>query len=70
MFSDVQPGPAKPPIRPDMTVRQVALDYRGCQEVFQRHGEPADRPSKFGHLEIVVRVNELLAARSHRDTLG
>lgn len=41
----------RPPLRPDMTVRQVALDYAGCREVFRRHGEPDDRPTKFGHLE-------------------
>ncbi|HZV07498.1 MAG TPA: hypothetical protein VE999_20605 [Gemmataceae bacterium] len=45
-------GPAtRPPIRPDMTVRQVAADYPGCREVLRRHGEPEDRPTKFGHLE-------------------
>lgn len=41
----------RPPIRPDMTVRQVAADYPGCREVLRRHGEPEDRPTKFGHLE-------------------
>src|SRR5579872_3255565 len=39
------------PIRPDMTVRQVAADYPGCREVLRRHGEPEDRATKFGHLE-------------------
>jgi hypothetical protein len=34
-----------------MTVRQVAADYPNCREVFRRHGEPEDRPLKFGHLE-------------------
>jgi hypothetical protein len=34
-----------------MTVRQVAADYPGCREVLRRHGEPDDRPTKFGHLE-------------------
>jgi uncharacterized protein involved in response to NO len=34
-----------------MTVRQVAADYPGCREVLRRHGEPEDRPTKFGHLE-------------------
>jgi hypothetical protein len=34
-----------------MTVRQVAADYPGCREVFRRHGEPEDRPTRFGHLE-------------------
>jgi hypothetical protein len=42
---------ARPAIRPDMTVRQVAADYPGCREVLRRHGEPEDRPAKFGHLE-------------------
>src|SRR5690242_21125002 len=41
----------RPPLRPDMTVRQVAADYPGCREVLRRHGEPEDRPTKFGHLE-------------------
>lgn len=41
----------RPPIRPDMTVRQVAADYPGCREVLRRHGEPEDRRTKFGHLE-------------------
>lgn len=39
------------PIRPDMTVRQVAADYPACREVLRRYGEPEDRPAKFGHLE-------------------
>jgi hypothetical protein len=34
-----------------MTVRQVAADYPGCRELLRRHGEPEDRPTKFGHLE-------------------
>jgi hypothetical protein len=34
-----------------MTVRQVAADYPACREVLRRHGEPEDRPTKFGHLE-------------------
>jgi hypothetical protein len=34
-----------------MTVRQVAADYPGCREVLRKHGEPEDRPTKFGHLE-------------------
>ncbi len=41
----------RPPIRPDMTLRQIALDYPVCREVLRRHGEPEDRPTKFGHLE-------------------
>jgi uncharacterized protein involved in response to NO len=41
----------RPPLRPDMTVRQIALDYPDCREVLCRHGEPEDRPTRFGHLE-------------------
>lgn len=41
----------RPPIRPDMTLRQIALDYPDCREVLRRHGEPEDRPTRFGHLE-------------------
>src|SRR5262245_25865065 len=41
----------RPPLRPDMTVRQVAADYPCCREVLRRHGEPEGRPTKFGHLE-------------------
>jgi hypothetical protein len=41
----------RPPIRPEMTVRQVAADYPGCREVFRRHGESEGRPTRFGHLE-------------------
>ncbi|MEO6811461.1 MAG: hypothetical protein ABI353_20305, partial [Isosphaeraceae bacterium] len=41
----------RPPIQAEMTVRQVASDYPGCREVFLRHGEPDERPTKFGHLE-------------------
>src|SRR5579859_7501068 len=41
----------RPPLRPDMTVRQAAADYPGCREVLCRHGEPDGRPTKFGHLE-------------------
>lgn len=44
-------GKARPPIHPEMTLRQVALDYPACREVLLRHGEPEDRPGKFGHLE-------------------
>ncbi len=43
--------PNRAPIRADMTVRQVAADYPGCRDVFVRHGEPEDRPARFGHLE-------------------
>jgi hypothetical protein len=52
--SNVEPTagvPRRPPIHPAMTVRQVAADYPGCREVFRRHGEPEDRPTRFGHLE-------------------
>jgi hypothetical protein len=38
-----------------MTVRQVAADYSGCREVFSRYGETDDRPTKFGHLEPLVK---------------
>ena len=41
----------RPPLRPDMTLRQIALDYPDSREVLCRHGEPEDRPTKFGHLE-------------------
>jgi hypothetical protein len=34
-----------------MTVRQVAADYPACREVLRCHGEPENRPTKFGHLE-------------------
>ncbi len=46
-----EPRLQRPPLRSDMTVRQVAADYPGCREVLRRHGEPDDRPTKFGHLE-------------------
>jgi len=46
----VAPG-RRPPIRPEMTVRQVAADYPPSREVFRRHGEPERSSSKFGHLE-------------------
>ncbi len=49
--SSGQKPSTRPPIRPDMTVRQVAADYPGCREVLRRYGEPEDRPTKFGHLE-------------------
>jgi uncharacterized protein involved in response to NO len=42
---------ARSPLRPNMTVRQVAADYPACSEVLRRYGEPMDRPTKFGHLE-------------------
>ena len=41
----------RPPIRSEMTVRQVAADYPACRKVFLRYGEPEGRPTKFGHLE-------------------
>lgn len=47
----MQKPATRPPIRPDMTVRQVAADYPGCREVLRRFGEPENRPTKFGHLE-------------------
>jgi hypothetical protein len=58
----------RPPLRADMTVRQVAADYPGCREVLRRYGEPEGRPTKFGHLEPLDRfarrrqldVNQLL----------
>jgi hypothetical protein len=41
----------RPPLRPDMTIRQIAADYPGCRETLHRYGE-SDRPGiKFGHLE-------------------
>jgi uncharacterized protein involved in response to NO len=60
---------ARPPLRSDMTVRQVAADYPGCREVLRRYGEPEGRPTKFGHLEPLDRfacrhgldLNQLLA---------
>jgi hypothetical protein len=44
----------RPPIRPDMTTRQIAADYPACKDVLLRHGEPDDRPTRFGHLEPLV----------------
>jgi hypothetical protein len=41
---------SRPPIRADMTVRQVAVDYPPCRAVLARHGEPEGR-RPFGHLE-------------------
>lgn len=53
--SSVPATSTRPPLRPEMTVRQAAADYPGCREVFARHGEP-DRPGvKFGHLEPIER---------------
>jgi len=46
----VAPG-RRPPIRPEMTVRQAAADYPASREVFRRHGEPERSSAKFGHLE-------------------
>jgi hypothetical protein len=34
-----------------MTVRQVAADFPGADEVFRRHGEVDAPPARFGHLE-------------------
>jgi len=45
----------RPPIHPEMTVRQVAADYPASREVFRRHGEPERRSAKFGHLEPLAR---------------
>lgn len=68
----------KPPLRPDMTVRQIAADYPACQEVLRRYGEP-DRPDiKFGHLEPLARfakrnvidVNRLLDELASAANLG
>ncbi len=48
-------SPSRPPLSPELTVRQVAADYAGCREVLARYGE-ADRPGvKFGHLEPIER---------------
>jgi len=44
-------GIKRSPLRPDMTVRQVAADYPGCQEVLRRYGESERESAKFGHLE-------------------
>lgn len=44
-------APPRPPLRPNMTVRQVATDYPGSGDVFRRHGEPERSSAKFGHLE-------------------
>jgi hypothetical protein len=65
---------AKPPLRREMTVRQIAADYPACADLLRRYGEP-DRPGiKFGHLEPLERfaarhridggrlLNELAAA--------
>jgi hypothetical protein len=38
-------------IRPDMTVRQIAVDFPPSQEVFRRHGEPDSPAGQFGHFE-------------------
>jgi hypothetical protein len=38
-------------IRPEMTVRQIAVDFPASREVFRGYGEPSDRPGQFGHLE-------------------
>lgn len=70
--------PGRPPIRPDMTVRQVAADYAGCREVLQRHGEPEDRATKFGHLEPLdrfarrrgIELEQLLAELSQAAGVG
>ncbi len=41
----------RPPIHPEMTVRQVVAEDHGCREVFRRHGESEGCPTRFGHLE-------------------
>lgn len=41
----------KPPLRPDMTVRQIAADYPACVDVLRRYGETERQGIKFGHLE-------------------
>jgi hypothetical protein len=46
----------RPPLHPDMTLRHIASDYPNCREVLCRHGEPEDRPTKFGHLEPLAHV--------------
>lgn len=46
---------SKPPLRPDMTVRQIAADYPACQEILRRHGEAERSGIKFGHLEPLER---------------
>jgi hypothetical protein len=61
-----------------MTVRQVAADYPGCREVMRRHGEPEDRPTKFGHLEPInhfarrqgIDLEQLLAELSQAAGVG
>lgn len=56
----------KPPLRPDMTVRQIAVDYPACQEVLRRYGE-LDRPGiKFGHLEPLARFAKRIGVESDR----
>lgn len=68
----------RPPIRPEMTVRQVAADYSGCREILRRHGEPEDRPTKFGHLEPLdhfahrkgINLEQLLAELSQAAGVG
>jgi hypothetical protein len=42
---------ARKVIQPEMTVRQVAVDFPGSQEVFRRYGERESPPARFGHLE-------------------
>lgn len=41
----------KPPLRPDMMVRQIAADYPACRPILLRHGEPERPGIKLGHLE-------------------
>jgi hypothetical protein len=42
---------ARQVIKPEMTVRQVALDFPESQEVFRRYGERDLPPARYGHLE-------------------
>jgi uncharacterized protein involved in response to NO len=58
-------APPRPPLRPDMTVRQMAADYPASREVFHRHGEPERDSAKFGHLEPLDRF-----AQRHGIPLG
>src|SRR5487761_760576 len=53
--ASIPPFSTRPPLRPEMTVRQAAADYPGCREVFARYGEPERPGVKFGHLEPIER---------------
>jgi|GEM_PF-3588003 len=41
----------RPPLRPDLTVRQFGMDYPGCRDIVIRYGEPERGAGAFGHLE-------------------